>query len=642
MADATTLVENQVRTPPTMAEGDVKGLPADVAALALQTVKDAFNEADKDRSTRLEKWKTYYGMYRNVYDFDTDFPFRSQIVPPLAFAVIETLTPRLINGLFGPRKFIETLPQERGDEERAKLAGELLTFQIHTEMELVPRAIPWTKSAGIYGTAVAEFCWKRKESKAVLRRPREIAGEEAGYAYEERVVVREHPDVEFLHIADFWIDPKATGSNAIDEARYVIRREWLRPSELEKRMREPGYIFVPAALRSSTEKGSGESGNADDFKTEIGLNAVTWSEESQDEAELSLLHYWGEFKDKDGRYHDVVITTVNNKYVIRMMENPFGKEKPFGHIAPTPDPHEFYGYSEIEAIEQLFEAYIAGFNQLYDNMNLILNPMYIVRDEALLDPTELLYPRPGGIIRTDRTFAADRSLTDIVQPQVVPDVRAGGFQTLDLITRMIDRTTGQFDYTRGNRSETANQTATGIMSIIGEANARFEAKIMTCQHQFIKRMARWLLKLNARYLPPGKVIRVMGDKGEEYLEVGVDVLNPEYDVVAIGAPMLGDKDALRRQVMEYVAYVVNTPAFAPYLKPREALSELHDLHELKNPDAWFKTDEELAAEQERAKLQATQEQLAAQEAQEAGVRPEDIEAAARETAAQGGIEGGQA
>ena len=632
----------EIDTPEVADEGE-NPFDEELERKALKTVKDTLEEADSDRSDRAKNWLIYYSFYRNHYDFGKDFPFRNQMVPPLAFALIETVTPRLANGLFGSRHFLKFVPVDNAEDvERAERVEQLVSFQLNTQMDFVANNLPALKGVGIYGTAIFEVGWDESEDVVVKRKPVEVAGnEQAGYKTHDVPRRKSQPTVSPLALYDFWIDPYAAGNNAIDEARYVIRCEEVSPAELRRRMEDKtsGYMDRPgladevpvgaAGEHDDTRGDQGETDYRDERRMALGLGSL-WADQTRKSKRIKLYHYWGEFKEDDGTYTQKRIITTDNRQVVLFEDNPWGQEKPFLHMAPTVDPHEFYGISEIEVVEHLLEALIVNFNQIQDTVNLIQNPMYIGFIDALVDTSDILYPKPGAFIRVDPKTHRGESLDSIMQPVKVPDIRPGSFEMLDRIGGLIDKTSGVYDYTRGDKSDAANSTATGIIAIIGEANARFQHKVMVAQHQFIKRLGEWLLRLNARFLRPDTVIRVLNEKtkgGYDYVTIGLDVFDPEYDVEAVGAPMMGDRTMLRQQIMEFIAYIAGNPTLAQYFKGetwRSLLLQLIDLMDLKSMGLELKDDKQLAAEAQAQKVEAFTEELRMEEARSARTESGDM------------------
>ena len=670
---------------PTMGLDDQGGampLPADAAAdpnrpiteelekRVIKTVMESLAEAEEDRDQRAKDWVIYYKFYRGVYDFKNDFPFKNQMVPPLAFSIVETITPRLINGIFGSRKFLATIPQDdETDPVQAEQVGDLLLYQCHKEINIVPRLTPWMKSAAIYGTAVCQVGWSERTEKVFKRKTGIVPGSGpypiAGGIEEQVEIKKSQPTVEPLILYDFWIDPRVSGPDAIQDAAYCIRREDVRPSELSRRMKDEtsGYMMRPEVLKSDFAASSGGASNEeteyrDQQRTAIGLPSL-WGDmpTSRRNKPIELLHYWGEFQETDtGEWKDVVITVANRKVAVRYEENPFGGMKPLISFVPTPDSCEFYGIGEVEAVDSLLEAYICWFNQAYDNVALSLSPMWLTRGEAILDIDEIMNPKPGAIVRVDPKFAGGLHLDDVAKPMEAPSLPTSGWRMEDTIKQLVDRTVGQYDYTRGDTSDTANSTATGISAIIGEANARFQSKIQVCQYQFITQLGKWLLRLNARYLPPDKVIRILGeDGGNAYLTIPLDALVPEYDVEAIGAPLLGNKAMLRDQLSMFIQMASQNPNIGqwfPIPTWRVITSQMVDLLELQSvklksvkvlEQEMQQQAQQQAARAEQNKLDMATNALQLHNLKMTGVEPETIREAqqfAEQEAEQDGQAGG--
>jgi hypothetical protein len=256
-----------------------------------------------------------------------------------------------------------------------------------------------------------------------------------------------------------------------------------------------------------------------------------------------LIEYWED---------DRVVTIANRNIVIRDEENPYrhGK-KPFVRLVDQAVPHEFLGIGELEPIESLQYELNDRRNQRMDNITLILNRMWKVKNGANVDEDELVSDA-GGVVHTD-----DMAGIDSLQ---MPDVTSSSYNEETLIKGDIQQTTGVSDFTRGVGSESlGNDTATGISLIQEAGNARFRLKIRNLESA-IEHIGRMMVSLNEQFLSEEKAIRIMGDNGFEWLNVKPEDLKGNFDVIVQSGSTLPSNEAVeRKQIMEMFQIFAGDP-----------------------------------------------------------------------------------
>src|SRR5690606_4945367 len=126
----------------------------------------------------------------------------------------------------------------------------------------------------------------------------------------------------------------------------------------------------------------------------------------------------------------------------------------------------FYGIGEIEPIEHLQHELNTIRNMRMDNINLIINRMWTVKNSADISPEELI-SRPGGVIHVQNH--------DDIQPIKLDNVAAESYKEDELIRRDIDLATGVNDYVRGTNPD-RRETATTASVLSTASNERIKLK----------------------------------------------------------------------------------------------------------------------------------------------------------------------
>lgn len=481
---------------------------------------NAFNAAEKAREQYDERWKKYYKLYRSYLD-NPKKDWRSKVFVPIAFWIIETITPRLVAQL---PKFT-TVPVGPDDVEPAKKMETLLEWAAN-QSELYVELVKAYKSALKYGTGIIKTYHRTDKRRARKIQPIQIPltgtveepildedGEQMidmngqpmfesrevdmgfmdGGQQMERYTYTSYdgPAAECIDIFNFWCAPEA---HDIDSARYVIHRSYKELSHIKKRVEE-GIYTIPEWMELS-ELGDTSDDPALERLDDIGLGSGPGTDATRNAVEL--LEFWTD----DGR----VITMANRKAIIRVQENPFDHaEKPFVRVVNYLQEHEFWGVGEIEPIEGLQDKQNALENARIDNIRLVLNAMFAVNVNNLEDVADLT-PRPGGVIR----LKGDYRPNETIQRIDFGDITASAYQEAAANLETIEKTSGVSNYQMGLDSPSLNQTATGV-SIIQEAGAsRFGLKSKLIELIALRRLGRHYGSIIQQFTTEERLIRLAG------------------------------------------------------------------------------------------------------------------------------------
>lgn len=480
-----------------------------------------------------EKWDRFYSMYRSELT-QTAYPWQSNVWVPYSFSTIETLAPRMIAN----RPQIDIMPREAADEEYAELQASLIDFQWEA-MGADDLLQDIVKGALIYGTSIIKVFWKKEEAKVTKKEMVDEDFPELGTVdVEKDELLFDGPQIELVDLMDFFWDPRATD---MDNARWVAHRMYRTYEHLEELQKQGVYKNVKlledtAAVLEDDEK-SARRGT-------LGIAMPSELEDMERGKNLvEIIEYWED---------DRVVTVANREVVIRDEPNPYrhGK-KPFVRLVDQSIQHEFLGMGELEPIETLQYELNDRRNQRMDNVTLVLNRMWKVKNGANVDEDELVSDA-GGVVHTDDMNG--------IEPLQMPDVTASSYQEETLIKADIQQTTGVSDFTRGVGSDAlANDTATGISLIQEAGNSRFRLKIRNLESA-IEKIGRMMVSLNEQFVEEEKVIRILGDEGFEWKTIRPEDLKGNFDVVVQSGSTLPSNEAVeRKQTMEMFQLFAGDP-----------------------------------------------------------------------------------
>lgn len=515
----------------------------------------------------------------------------SKIYNPYSWANIETIVPRMV----AQKPIVEYKPREEMDNFSSEIHTALFKYWWDKDAAF-EKVVSWIKNALIYGTGVAKIYWKTidKEVTSYELGPdgRPLIDENGEFiTNKETIQYFDDPCLEVVNMYDFFLDPEAQN---IQDAQWVIHRYYKSFDELEQAGYYKNLKRLKRYISSKIEKSPEET-----ERKELAFGHSGEHDETVDNIEI-----W-EMWDKDG-----LTVMAAGEVVIREQENPFwhGK-KPFISLNDSIVPQEFYGKGEIEPVIKLQHALNTVQNQIIDNRTQVLMNMWKITGENV-DESELIY-RPNGVIHLSNEY-------EKVEPIIPPDLTGNAQKDVSLIKSDIQQALGIYDYTKGAETG-ANKTATGIGLVQEAANARFKHKIQLLE-EAIKEVGEMVLALYQQFITDEKVIRVVGEKGEEFIRVLPKDIAGEYDCVPeAGSTLMVDKDKERQEIMNLYAIFSTQPFENLKMEMMKKMLEKFGMENLKDSldkdiEEWTQTmiaqqeQDQAMAEQQAAEQQAMIEQ----------------------------------
>lgn len=479
----------------------------------LERVLKNFRRSASYRQDKEKQWKRYYRMYRCRAEAQQD-QTRANLFIPEVFTTVETLLPRLVSRYLNTnRSIVEVLAREETDVENAKQVQMLLDYQFE-RMKLPFNLVAFYKQALLYGTSVGKVYWDYRTRE-----------DDLGKVH----VLYDDPVFEVLDLFDFFIDPD---SMDIQDARYCIHRKYLSLKELEQRQKRGIYKNVDQLKAICTADSSSISPPAEERH-----NAI-----EPDDRDVEILEYWED---------DRIVVVGGRKVVLRDEKNPFYHgQKPFVNIVFVPVPFEFYGIGVVEPIEGLQHEINTKRNQRLDNVNLILNRMWLIQRGAI-DDLRQLRSRPGGVIIVNDMNG--------IQPLPAPDVTSSSYMEEDKIKMDIQNTTGVSDYIRGVMSS-ERQTATEVQIKSEQSASRFEFNFRLMAEMGLKRIARMVIQLDQQFIRKERVIRILGDQGPVFNRVTPEQIVGNFDLIPSVDPSGIHEAEKKKQIMSVYSALAGNPS----------------------------------------------------------------------------------
>lgn len=561
---------------------------------SLETTLKRFDAAFENQRQRFDRFSEFDYIYHSRLKHD-DPTVASKVFNPVAWGFIETIVTRMLAAY--PR--IVYKPREEMDQMRAELYSELFSYWFDS-CEVYPTMVNWVKDSLIYGTGIVKIDWyaspivmqKRYQydETGEVALQTEIDPETGEETYKSEFAIENEPLRQYdaprltnVKIYDFFFDP---AGHSMESCRWVIHRYMTTIDELiaqNKAAKEHGKpMYVQAALDRIKAGGveTGSKTEESEFYERHRREAAGYIERLPGDGtqRVEVMEMWEDNK---------LVVVVNRQEVVRDGESPYWHgQKPFIRTVDNPVPYDFYGKGEIEPIEGQIHAINTTQNQRIVNVNRILNPMWFAAPGV--DDYELEFT-DNGIIH-----ASQRADVDMF---TLPNVTETAVQEQNTLYDTMQRALGVTDTVQG--LDTPASTAREVELKTTQANSRFAFKVKIFESMGLRSLGQFVYKLYQQFLTKEKAIRILGEKGEEWVMVKPADLIGDYDVIPESESTL-EQD----QESEYLKFQNLVQLVAPYfqrtdpmtgatsgfLNEREFIEELIRMSGQKNPDRFMQQD----------------------------------------------------
>jgi hypothetical protein len=495
--------------------GDPKTLSENPA----QYISNLYDAVKRWRQPYEDQWKKFYKLYRSYRD-STIYPFKSNLFVPYVFSIVETVVPKMLGTIFNTRPLISVQARQGASENLAKVMERLLEYQLDDErLEFFSKILEFFKECTIYGTSFLKVIPKFGD---------------------DELVSFNYIDVEPIDLFNIFPDYRA---KSIRRMKYIIQLSYVDLDEL-KTLQDQGFyknvkdveayiasdVYVDEYKRTRLT----DTGRLDEYGFDTNRKII------------EVLEYW----DKDKIY-----TIGAKKVILKEEDNPFDGLLPFIMARYVPVQHEIYGIGIPEISEDLQEELNTVRNQRMDNVNLIINRMFIANKYADIDMSSLV-SYPGNVILTNDINAIEALDTR--------DVTKSAYMEEEIIKHDIDNATGEFMYMRGAPPE-RRETATGIVRLQQAATARFDTVIKMLEFTVIRHISKMFLWLDYQFLPKEELYKILGPEdstalsADAFYQQPLDVMLKQYNFQPMGSSTTAIREVRIQQVMQAYKLFQNDP-----------------------------------------------------------------------------------
>ena len=490
---------------------------------------DRYNTSKEFNKPQREEWDKNakdYAMIPEELTAEEEERQKSNLVIPLAFTLVETVLPNMIEAVFAenpPVKVITKIPELL---ENAKGRERVFTVQLE-EMDAFMKLLKFFRMVCKYGTAYLKLGWEYREAlKQYKVKTREIMGISIGRSrVKKNVALYDNPNIYPISPYYIYKDPMAS---SIKEALYVIQEDFLTLRQLQDREKMGWYNNISKLGEPQTL----QEDIMQNVYSELETN-VPSAYQAKGAKRYRILEHWEP---------DRVMTLCENKIIGDHANQYDHQEIPYfeGVICPTDTSP--YGIGVVKMVQALQAQLNETTNRRMDNVKIVLDKIFVVARDARIN-IDTLYTKPGKVILA--------SYVNGIKELETKDITAAAYTEIAMIQSWAEKTTGIHQYSAGEAPEHGREAATTVLALQNVANKRFKTMIITCLRSSFMPLMAQMAELNRQFLSPQKCLAYGGNA--DLFSIDPDQ-ETEFSYIPMGAAIEGISKYARQQTMNQVFF----------------------------------------------------------------------------------------
>ncbi|MCK4500882.1 hypothetical protein KAU11_10305 [Candidatus Babeliales bacterium] len=508
------------------------------------------NDAKPYRRPHDKRWLRFYYLYR-AYRAVQDYSYITNLVPPIAFEIIETVKPRLAAAKM--KTLIKPKTSEDIESDSLNKWDNLLNY-FFAKMGLTDKKIEWIDSMLKYGNGLTQISWDTKKSEPVMT------------------------NLDNLLV---YVDPNA--GPRLENADYLIKVLYKKKAKLlkDEEARGENNMYNTTVLAGLENKKIEDDPRADrenittlkmgqagqqDTNGNTGSTQESQSDKSKSQQSMITLIEVHDF------LNEKIITIGNETGLLREDDHPY-KEIDGGRIFVdlpcVKVPHEYHAISMIEPVETTINELADSRNQAMDNILYNLDPIKKIRSGSNVKAADLK-SKPGA---TWEMPNADDVVTE--RP---PEISKQWLEKDEILRNEIQSTLALSEYVRG-MPQSSSEPMGKVELLLMQTNIRFSQLVRQLEIS-MESMTNIMIKMTKAYVTEDKLVEILGDdiEFENFTEedrnkdIGLRIdIEPQVDL---------SPDARKREAIELKeAFAQEQPPETPegmedYRKRQRALDEM--------------------------------------------------------------------
>ncbi len=428
-----------------------------------EIVKTLFSERDTyEASTRSKRTEiqTIFDAYQGKMT-DKVYPWKSQYFIPKIRTEANYILPFIYSGepefeLTGVGAEDRFLSKDILEKMANYRLGEIGGFEkIHA----------WVFQGVVFGTSVAEVCWKFNPEYGIDR-----------------------PEIEVPNILDVFLNPFIP---SIEGQKSVIVKQGMSLEDVKK-LKGDFKNLDKVTAKSSVSGIYDSSATTSDIDSPDKLLQDMKTVDIYKRVTKDRIQYVADGAER------IVIKDIENKFgFINFVKFVFEEE---------PLPNRFYGKGIGQNTLHLQAMYYDLFNNMVDNVKILANKMWLKRRGVNVDPNRFV-SKPGGVIDVP-------DINNDVKEVQQTDIKQSVFEVLQLISDEHKRASGASDLIQGSGSD--NRTLGQDQLMQANVSNRFEL-VKRKFKSSLSRMGYMMIKLDVKYLQDinANILRIFPEESRE-------------------------------------------------------------------------------------------------------------------------------
>lgn len=558
--------------------------PGDAPEKVVEKIEGIVKKYEQSTTDSRQEMNDIFAVYMGKMDEVQNVPYDVKEAIPKLRTEIAYIKPFIFSG--NPEIEIEGVGEE--DKTISAILEKIVNYRIQQSIPNAYEKIEaWVHQAVTFGTSVLRVIWRFETEEKVEQK--EVIDEETGETtlQEEKhsVPVIDEPDIDVPNILDVYYNPIIADieSQPCLVFRSVHPIKWVKENPL--------YDFKDEFGQLNREKVEGAA-SITNKKNSSGQTS-TDIPNAQSKANDGMVEVF-EYIDKEH------IQTIANGKLLRDSDNPYGLINAVKFIfEPNTIPNRFAGLGVGQNTLGLGKMHFKMWNQTAQNVKMANNQRFIYKKGHGIDPKEFISKPAGGIGVDSDT---DESLSNIITPIIVPDIKDGAIQILSKLDDEIKRASGATDLVQGSAS---NDTAAQDQIAQANVSNRFEL-IQRRFKQALASVAEMIIKMEIQNLqsPEASILRIF----PEDLREGIyQLLVNEGANVKFNVKVRGETNVARNKNLESKRLVELFNQMAPFLTDKEKRAfgrRIAELQGINNVDEIIgEENQELVAQQQAQQAQ---------------------------------------
>jgi hypothetical protein len=559
---------------------------------ALRRAEDAISVSEEFCRPHFDKMLRYVLLYNNTVPEELDCTF-SKVMLPLAFSVVQNELPRSAANLFSSENFFTLNASDPELEMSADAASAWLRHVAKNQNRLFPRIMPTLTRVGIMGTGYRLVSYTPIRRWENRERGRNAMGMPQGYADKMKDEFRLGIVGQNIDVWNVLPSPNATMVNhrdgeAAEAAEWVCFIDYMTKTKLEGMAKKARWVnkasieHMLAAPPSPTKDGPLQIDG--DYRSKamssmLDAEQTDWIDQIRTKQDLQQRYrcVWVFFRDR-------WILVGQGKHLL-YDGPPLLDWIPIAKYTDTPNPDSWFGTGLVETVEDVILAYILNFNMRLDYLATTLHPQKFIRDDiadAVGNQGRDFDPVPYGLIKFPRRI---QDIQKAIFYDRFPEISPQAFMEETGFQKLMQEITAQPNYMKGQggANTLANETATGIVSLIEEGTARSTLRAINLEYGGLHDELMLYLKWGKKYAWEDQPVRRQDGTGWPWMQVPADAIDDGFGIELCGSRTLNHKNEVVKRMLSVLPMLINNPVVQnqPELH-RQALRKL-DIFD--NPEA---------------------------------------------------------